>query len=937
MFFDELRSEFKKLFSSRTFHLTLIAIVLFVILVNRLFILQIVNGSSYSTDFTAKTEISYSVPGAKGNIYDRNGVLLAYNELAYTVKICDSGKYESTAIKNKTLNDIIYNTVKIIEENGDTVQLDFPISVSEYGHYVFTVSESSKLKFFRDIFGKTSVSLLSEEEKAYSASETIEYLSKNYGVSEEYAKDDVIKIIYFRNLMKNNSYQRYIEFSVATEVSDKTVAAILENSEMLTGVSIKEDYVRKYVDGKYFSHIIGYTGRVSQEELVELLEQDSQYEANDIVGKSGIESAMELYLTGDKGEKKVYVDNVGRITEVISETDPTRGNDVYLTIDAKLTKQIYDQIEKSLSTILLSKIVNGGEESRYTYTNTGSISDIFIPIYDVYFALIDNNVISNKDITKGETDIQIGVFKKFNTRQTKVLGDIFNDLNDKNTPMNKLSEEMFAYEYYIYQYLLNNSIITSSDIDTDDEVYKAWKNDEISLREFLTHALAENWIDISSLVDEDYQSLYEAYNSLIKYLMEELPKDEGFNKKIYKYLIKNGTISGRELCIILYEQGVLEYNETECNRLRNHTLGAYTFITDKIRNLEITPAQLALKPCSGSAIITSTKTGEILAMVSYPSYDNNMFSGSVDATYYNQLLNDKSLPLINRSTSSLTAPGSTYKIVSTVAGVCEGVLGYNEHISCKGIYEEVTPSPKCWVYPGRHGSLEISGALDNSCNYFYYEVGYRLSIDSNGKFSNELGTSRLQKYAELLGLASKTGIEIYESTPRASTINSVASAIGQGNNNYSPLNLARYVTTIATKGTCYNFTLISKVVDEKGDIVMSYTPDVYNECEFVSDELWNKIHHGMKEVLSTNGYYRDLGFSVAGKTGTAQENLKEPNHALIITFGPYDDCEITVTTVIQNGYSSSNAAMLSSEIYKIYYDLEINENNQISGGNAVTD
>lgn len=934
MFFEEILDFLKRFVKSRATHLVIVIILLFTILIRRFFILQIVNGDSYTTDFTAKNIKAYSISGAKGDIYDRNGELLAYNELAYTVKICDSGVYDNNAQKNIILNDIIYRTIHIIEDNNDIVDVDFPIGVSAEGNYEFTVDTSEKLRFFRDIFGKKSVSELSEKERMYTADEVMEYLIDRFEVDEKYSKEDTVRIVYFRNLMKQNSYQRYLEFTVAKEVSDETVAAILENTATLTGVKVSEDYIRKYVDSVYFAHIIGYTGRVSADELVELLEKDDQYEANDIVGKSGIEKAMETYLTGRKGERKVYIDNVGRVTEVISETEATRGSDVYLSIDSKLQKDIYDEVERQLSALILSKIITS--EDKYHYNSAGDIDDVYIPISDVYFSMIDNSVLSLKTIAEGETDTQANVYGKFSEKQDVVLKELWAELNDTATPLNQLSEEMRVYEYYVYQYLLNYGIITRSDLDTEDSVYLAWYNEEISLKEFLTYALSKNWVNMYNLADSEYQSLYEAYDSLLKYVFSELPDDDGFGKKIYKYLIKGGRISGREVCAMLYEQGVLEYDEDQYIRVKNGIISSYDFITNKISNLEITPAQMALKPCSASVVVTSPKTGEILALVSYPSYDNNMLSGTVDAAYYNKLRNDNSLPLINRATASQCAPGSTFKIATTIAGVGENVLTLGEDIYCSGTFDKVTPSPRCWALYG-HGTLDTIGAIRASCNCYFYEVGYRLSIDANGKFSNELGTSRLQKYTDLLGLSTKSGIEIYEATPHASNINSIASAIGQGNHNYAPINLARYVTTIASSGTCYDFTLINKIVDNEGNVLYSYTPKIANQCDFVSDALWNSIHTGMKQVLEGNAYFRGLGFDVAGKTGTAQENLKEPNHALLITYGPYEDPEIAVATVIQNGYISSNAAMLTGEVYRIYFEKERSDTLNVTGGNQVID
>ena len=153
-----------------------------------------------------------------------------------------------------------------------------------------------------------------------------------------------------------------------------------------------------------------------------------------------------------------------------------------------------------------------------------------------------------------------------------------------------------------------------------------------------------------------------------------------FNKKIYKYLIYSYELTGKEICLLLFDQNVLKYKEEDVQALQYGTKSPYSFITSKIRKLEITPAQLALEPCSGSVVITDPNSGDTLACVSYPSYDNNRLANTVDSKYYASLINDKSLPLLNRATKQSTAPGSTFKTFSSIVALEEGVVGHNETI-----------------------------------------------------------------------------------------------------------------------------------------------------------------------------------------------------------------------------------------------------------------
>lgn len=923
--YQEIKDYILSILRSRLLPLVTVFIVMIIVLIHRLFELQIVQGEEYLASISDSIEATKSVASTRGNIYDCNGVLLAYNDLAFSVKISDSGSYESLKEKNAILNEVIVQAVSIIEKHGEKVSCDYSIIVNEDGKYEFNVSDNARLRFLRDCYGKKSISELSDTERNSTAEDVVKYLSgeKFYGIDPGYSAEEVIYILNFRSYMSANTYQRSMEFTMAYDVNDETVAEILENSGNLIGVTVSEEYVRKYVDGFYAAHILGYTGKVSTDELTELQAQNSQYAANDIVGKSGIEQAMELYLQGTKGERKVYVDSVGRITEVIEETEPVTGCDVYLTIDIELQKKIYKALEKQIAEIIVNKMVETDEQYVYASDET-TIKDILIPIKDVYFALFDNNVISLNEIAAQKTSTESSVYAKFLTKQAEVLSRVQAELTTSDTDYGLLSEEMQIYIYKIYELLLADGVIIRGNVDTTDSMYDEWVAETISLKEYLSYALAKNWIDVSKFTDAEYSSLSEAYNSLVSYILDDIKNETEFNKKIYKYMIRYRQLSGSEVSILLYDQGVLPYDNETYGKLIMGTIKPYDFFVEKIRNCEITPAQLALKPCSGSCTILDTNTGRVLAMVSYPSYEINNLSGTVDAAYYSKLLSDGSLPLVNNATTTKNAPGSAYKIVSAIAGLETGIINDSEIMECTGIYETVTPNPKCWVYPGRHGDETVATALRDSCNIYFYEVGYRLATNSAGRYDSTRGTDILANYAKQLGLATTTGIEIYEATPTASNENAIASAIGQGRNSFTGLNLARYASTIANSGICYDLTLIDRIVDSNGNNVFVSIPIVASTMNDVSSNTWNTVHYGMKLVSENTSYLSSIGIETGSKSGTAQENARYPDHSTFICYAPYNNPEIAVSTVIQNGYTSSNVAKLTAEVLKIYYNIEDN-------------
>lgn len=934
------------LFKSRIFPLILVFAILVGVLINRLFGLQIINGESYVKDLSSSIQKDMSVAATRGRIFDKNGVLLAYNDLAYAVRISDSGKYNNNAEKNEKLNASIDKTLDIIEAKGDTYSNDFPI-VYEDGQYVFNIKDNELLRFLRDIYGKRSTSELSDEERNVTAQELFRQLCEKYEVvvasdssknqatvlsstvsflksqgymveAAGFSVDHALMIVNLRRYMSANSYNRYISFTIANEVSDETVAAILESSDDLTGVTVEEQYIRRYVDSVYCSQILGYTGTVSTSELETL---GDKYDSNDTVGKSGIEKSMESVLSGTKGERQVYVDTVGRITEVLGETDPETGNDVYLTIDINLQKNLYNAIEDRLVQILLTYMTSG--DTKYSYTSNGSVDTVYILAKEVYFALIDNNIVSIKHIAEQSTDTEAQVYSAFLSKQDSTMDWIRSELADGDTPYGKLSEEQQLYIWYVYTSLKDRGVFNTSNVDTTDDVYKDWTQaDGTSLKELLTHGIAKNWINLNVFSTEQYTSLQESYDALLDYIDGYLREDTSFYKKMYKYMINSGSISGRQVCMLLYEQGVLDMNSenSRYSALAAGSLGAYDFMTYAISNKIITPAQLALEPCSASAVVTNPKNGDIIAMVSYPSYDNNKLSGSVDAKYFNSLINDKASPMLNRATQSFTAPGSTYKPCTTIAGMDTGIISSGTTFYCSGSFDKVTPSPKCWRLSG-HGGEVAATAIRDSCNVFFYNVGYNLACSKNGNYNSTYGTTILQKYSDLLGLSTKAGVEIEESEPMASNTNSVASAIGQGNHKYSTLNLARYVTTIATSGTCYNLTLVDKITDSDGNLIEDNHADVDHQVE-LSSNIWSTVHEGM--MLAGNSYstIAKLGLKIAAKSGTAQENTNEPDHSLLVTYSPYDDPQICVSVCIQHGYSSTTSMDLTADVYKIYYGME---------------
>lgn len=951
--FERLKENFLNAVNIRLMILTVIFIALGAVMIYRVFDLQIVKGETYLNEFQLKTTKERTLASTRGNIYDRNGNYLAYNELAYNVTIEDV--YESGRNKNANLNATIYELIKMIERCGDSIVNDFNVILDKDGNYAFAVEGRQLQRFLADVYGYTSIDEMEYKHATKTASEVVYDLcdSDRFGIGNYedpgdrstfvpgmgYTKEETLQILTIRYAMNANSFQKYIATTVASNVSEETVAVVMENSNELLGVSVAEDTVRKYVDSVYFSQIIGYTGKISQEELSTLKEQNPNYDLNDTVGKSGIEYSMEAQLQGTKGSEDVVVDNMGKVIKTSNRIEPIAGNDLYLTIDKDLQMTVYNILESKLASILLTKIQNIKE---YDAESVGR--DIPIPIDDVYFALFNNNIINTAHFTESSAgENEKAVHQSFLEKKAQVEKELEEELLMKKTPYNQLSQEYQVYESYIASMLYSNAVIMESKVDTSDETYIAWTKDEvISLNEYLNYVIANNWIDVSKLdLNSQYSQSEEIYEQLVAYIFENIDNNTEFNKKIYKYMIHDNQITGKQVCSILLEQNIVEPEEEELERFYRGAITPYEFMRNRIRNLDITPAQLALDPHSASVVLTDVNTGEVLALVSYPGYDNNRMANGVDAEYFSSLLNDLSTPMINYATYQKTAPGSTFKIVSATAGLMEGAVELSTEISCTGTFDKIEPPPHCWIWPrGSHGMLNVTEGIEHSCNNYFYELGYRLGT-VNDRYVPDIGLNKLTKYADMYGLTEKSGVEIEEAEPKVSDTDAVRSAIGHGTNNFTTVGLARYVTTIANGGTCYNLTLLDKVTDHNDNVLEDYHAEIRNTIEMDSS-YWNAIHTGMRRVVEGKSYFRDLSIPVAGKTGTAQENKSRPNHALFIGYAPYENPEIAMAVRVANGYTSDYTAQIAKDIVKYYYNLADEDEiagtaSELSGGSLNAD
>ena len=326
-----------------------------------------------------------------------------------------------------------------------------------------------------------------------------------------------------------------------------------------------------------------------------------------------------------------------------------------------------------------------------------------------------------------------------------------------------------------------------------------------------------------------------------------------------------------------------------------------------------------------ACVVLDVDTAEVLTCASYPTYDITRYNAD-----YNQYASDPTKPLLNRALQGLYAPGSTFKMVTAVAGLETGIIEPDTEIEDLGRYTYwSSPQPMCWIYWQRgttHGWINVSEAIEVSCNYFFYEVGREVGIDV------------LVDYATRFGLGQYTGIELFEekgvmASPEFTESlggtwyeGSVLSvAIGQESSQFTPVQLANYIATLVNGGTRNAVHLLKEV--KSGDfsqVEYTYEPQVLGTIEIETENL-QAVKAGML-ALTTQGsvsqHFRDLPFQAGGKTGSAQVDDQTDANAIFVCFAPYDDPEVALALVVERGGSGSELGAMAADILSYYFSVQ---------------
>ncbi len=332
----------------------------------------------------------------------------------------------------------------------------------------------------------------------------------------------------------------------------------------------------------------------------------------------------------------------------------------------------------------------------------------------------------------------------------------------------------------------------------------------------------------------------------------------------------------------------------------------------------------------GALVAIDVKTGEPLALASYPTYSMNDFLDN-----YEKILDTPNAPLLNRALIGLYEPGSTYKPCTAIAALDTGVITPNTYITDEVTYTKYANAgyaPSCWIKSsgGSHGSINVSQALTVSCNYFFYYVG------------DQLGEEVMTKYAKLFGFGQPTGIELTEYDGHIATAeyikqaadrdwyvgDNLQAAIGQSVHQFTPIQIANYIAAVANNGVRYSTSILKQVRSyDYSQLLYDRQPEVTGTVE-TAQYNWDAIHEGMRGVANNMdgtaaSIFADFPYcTVAAKTGTAQTGDNKMNNAVFVAYAPYDDPQIAICVVVEKGSAGSSIGTIARDVLEYYFSFQ---------------
>lgn len=652
-----------------------------IILLVQLFNLQIVKGQEYRKQSNTRLTRETTIKAARGNICDRNGNKLVSTKMEFNLELY------KTKIDNKTLNQTILDMINILDKNEDTYIDNLPIKVEPFDF----IGSDETIQSWK----KTN-----KMQEDLSAEECFYKLKQKYEIIQENVQD-ARKIMGVRYEISSKGYSSTKTVELAKNISRTSMLEISEKNSNFPGINIVTVPTVAYNSGTLASHILGTVGKITQPEL----EEKTNYDINDIIGKTGIQYVFEEYLKGKDGIKQIDMAVDGTVTDEYTEKEAVSGSDVILTIDANLQKVAEEALKEDIE-----KIASGG----------------------------------------------------------------FAEKSNAN---------------------------------------------------------------------------------------------------------------------------------------------------------------------AGAVVVMNIKSGEVLALASYPDYEPQLFVKGISTEKYNEYVNSTEKPLFNRAISGAYAPGSTFKMVTAIAGLETNKITPTEKINDIGVYPR-GHHPVCWYYTSfhsGHGYLNVSEAIKHSCNYFFYELGYRMGIDT------------LSKYASYFGLGRKTGIELQgEAAGDLATrekvekqnkewylADTLSAAIGQSYNNFTPVQMAKYISMLVNGGNPIDVSIVKNIINIDGQEVSKQEINEFvNKKLNLQDEKVENLNmkkenikavlEGMRGVTSESGgtaysTFKNFEIEVGGKTGSAQTG--NGTNGWFVGFAPFDDPEIAVVVLVENGGHGGYTAEVAKKIIAEYFGM----------------
>ncbi|MBR2382354.1 MAG: hypothetical protein IKA89_01250, partial [Anaerotignum sp.] len=804
-----LLDHFLDLCKNRIFVMLCGIIVLFAIIVVRLFSLQVIHGADYEESITASVSKKLPVPAPRGNIYDRYGRPLATNTAAYCVQVDGSVTLE---FDREETQELAASLTEALWAKGETSTDSLPIT--KKAPYRFTFDGTEEEQQTRETRWKNSIGL-EKKQRDMTAEECLQWLYETYEAPAAFTEAQKRTYVSLcmsddRNLMALTLAMKLTDFG--EEITDELpLAKEAPYSFQFNGNKNRE---------KSWKESMGMDGEEIYFDSLQTLDYLRDY------------FGLPEGLPGDLIRSTLGI----RYSMYLQRYQQFQTVNVATDISDKTLAYVEENQDTFPCVIIDTISLREYPQGKYFSHILGYIRQMTENDY----ALYQNDVDADGNPIYSQTDIvgQDGMEKLFERELNGTDGQVLIEVDNQGRRMSVIdsTEPIPGKDLFL---TLDSELQKTAYDALENELRKAvltkltttGKN-SVSTLELFQSMINVNHISAQDMLYAEEGTVQHTVYLRLKQVHPNFdPEQEDAAEVAKEFLqdaLEKGNVTVRELTLMMIEQ---EHLPVTAQEKADIEAGAspLSLIIKKLSNGEMSPADTGLDPCTGSVFVTQVGTGEVLASVTYPSYDNNELVNTFNNSYYNDLLQDGNTPLVNRPLKQKKASGSTFKMITALAGLETETITPETLITDKGIFKDTgIPYARCWIYSntgGTHKDLTVSHALEVSCNYFFYELAYRMGNVTTGNSANSITT--LNEYMAAFGLNNYTGLELDEYGPTmASPANkeravktfnpdattsqtrwtdgdTIRTAIGQSINSYTPAQITKYISTLANGGTLY--------------------------------------------------------------------------------------------------------------------------------------